>query len=259
MVPASTQIPASVKIPGGTTPGPRTPAVRRAAVVTGLAVAGLCGTALPAQAADAYRYWGYSHLAEGKWSVATTGPAQYTPKDGAVEGWRYALVAGTQPRLPRDVVTFEDVCGSTAAEAGKKRVGVVVDPGRTVDAAQASTQVPQPSAECVVVDPQATGQQVLAAAGAVREQKGLVCAIETYPATGCGDSVAAAKVSAEAKAADQPVEIEAASQESGESASTTGSDTDSGSSNTGQVIAGVGVVAALAALGALLLRQRRRN
>ncbi|MEI2732357.1 MAG: SCO2322 family protein [Dermatophilaceae bacterium] len=152
-------------------------------------VAALVGPALNARA-DNYRYWGYWQLASGAWSFAQKGPAQTVPADASVEGWRFAVDDGSGGRTPRVTPTFEQLCASTASASGKKRVGVVVDPGRTVDA-ETGASVPIPSGTCVVVATEATGSDVLAAAAATRVDKGLVCGIAGYPATGCGGQVAA--------------------------------------------------------------------
>jgi hypothetical protein len=68
------------------------PAVRRTvgsllALVASLLL--VTGTAGSASAEDGYRYWNYSHLTGGAWEFAQTGPGDFTPKDGDVEGWRY--------------------------------------------------------------------------------------------------------------------------------------------------------------------------
>lgn len=221
------------------------------AVAGALSTAALVGTVGPAQAAGDYRFWGYSHQRSGHWVSATTGPDGFTPADGAVEGWRFAL-AGTTPRLPRGAPSFDEICKNTAAVSGKKRVGLVIDPGRPADAPKGAT-APAPTAECVVVDSSAKGAQVLTAAGDVRRSKGLVCAVDGYPATGCGEAVPASRVSAAAKAPDTPVTIPVV----GASPATAPAQEDQGGSSTGKVWAGVGVVAVLAALAALALRKRR--
>ena len=51
----------------------------------------VAGTARTADAADGYKYWNYFHVTNGKYVFAKTGPADYTPKDGSVEAYRYGL------------------------------------------------------------------------------------------------------------------------------------------------------------------------
>jgi len=162
-------------------------------------------TVAPAQAA-AYRFWGFYQLENGSWVFAQKGPDQTTPAEGSVEGWRFAVADESSTRFPRATLTFEQVCGSTPAEAGKKRVAVVVDFGRAADSEEATTP-PEPKAVCAVVPTAGTSTDVLRAAGELRVEKGLICSVAGYPATGCGGEVK--QVSAEAKAADTPVTIAA--------------------------------------------------
>ncbi len=148
----------------------------------------LLAPAGPAHAA-AYRYWGYYQLKDGAWAFANKGPSQITPKDGSVEGWRFAISgAGKEVRDPRAVLTFDEICGDTEPADGKKRVGVVLDFGRAVDA-EGGVTPPEPVAECAVVPEAAHSDEVLAAVADVRAEKDLVCAIDGYPERGCGDEV----------------------------------------------------------------------
>lgn len=168
-------------------------------------VAGLALTAGPASA-EAYRYWGYYHLADGAWEFASTGNDGFTPEDGTVEGYRFAVSGPTDSRLPRVVPTFDDLCGDTPAEDGQKRVGVLVDFGRDADAVDGATP-PEPTAACAVVDPAATGDTVLAEVAGLRIEGGLVCAVDGYPEAGCGDAVADADVTEEMAAVDEPITL----------------------------------------------------
>ncbi|WP_347350064.1 SCO2322 family protein [Intrasporangium sp.] len=175
----------------------------RAVLVMLLAAgAGLLSIA-PAQAA-AYRFWGFYQLTDGAWAFAQKGPDQAVPKEGAVEGWRFAVSDTNGARYPRAVLTFEQLCGQTAAESGKKRVGLVVDYGRPADAEDGATP-PAPAGSCAVVGTDASSLDVLRTVGELRVEKGLVCGVDGYPATGCGGEVGT--VSAAAKAADTPVTI----------------------------------------------------
>jgi hypothetical protein len=185
------------------------PIAARALVM--LAMAALLGVTLPSLLAPAgaahaasYRFWGYYQLTGSTWAFAQKSPADTKPKDGAVEGWRFAVGDEATPRFPRATPTFKDICGTTAVKAGTKRVGVVIDSGREADAEGGATP-PAPLAECAVVDAGASGAEVLATVASVRLDKGLTCAINGYPATGCGGEVA--QVPAAAKAADTPVPI----------------------------------------------------
>lgn len=169
-----------------------------------LALTGAASTATAATPSDAYRYWGYFHATDGEWTFAQTGPDGATPADGAVEGWRFAVAGSADVRTPRALPTFKEVCAGTEAAAGEKRVAVVIDYGRPADAADGA-EPPAPRAECAVVDEAATGADVLAAVAETRVEGGLVCALDGYPATGCGEAVS--EVSPEAAAPDEPVEL----------------------------------------------------
>lgn len=159
----------------------------------------------PADAAS-YRFWGYYQLTGDTWAFAQKGSDQTVPKDGSVDGWRFAVSDPSASRFPRAVLTFDQICGATPAEDGKKRVGVVVDFGRAADSPGGATP-PEPEAVCAVLPPDATSTEALKAAGELRVEKGLVCAVAGYPATGCGGEVG--KVSPEAQAPDEAVTIAA--------------------------------------------------
>ena len=148
-----------------------------------VAFATLVSTAPQASAAN-YLYWSYWQQTAGKWAFSSVGADKATPSDGAVEGWRWAIDDGSGSRPPRVLPTFEQLCASTSAEAGKKRVGLVVDFGREVDG-DGKVTPPSLVATCALVPTAATGADLLAKAGGVRTDKGMICAIGGYPATGC--------------------------------------------------------------------------
>ncbi|GMA19919.1 SCO2322 family protein [Arsenicicoccus piscis] len=164
-------------------------------------------TVLPApsaQAAGGYRYWGYWQLAGAKWGFSSNGPSMTHPGDGSVEGWRFAVAAENSMRVPRATVTFAQACSTTPAVDGKKRVAVVIDFGRSADAADEGTTPPKPYYTCVSAPMLATGQEVLAAAADVRfSNSGMVCGVGGYPTAGCSEQVAT--ISTAAAAADTPV------------------------------------------------------
>jgi hypothetical protein len=178
----------------------------RAAIILILVTLASGVVAAPAQAA-AYRYWGYFHLVKGAWAFASTGPAQAVPAGGSVEGWRFAVADQSSIRTPRATPTFDTLFAGTAVKAGTKRVGLVIDFNRPADSADGTTP-PAARSACVAVPVRATGSDVLVAAGAtLRLGKGLTCAIDGWPVTGCGDSVAS--VSAAAARADTKITIAA--------------------------------------------------
>jgi hypothetical protein len=223
-------------------------ASRHAAIALIAAIA--LALVLPAAAANAaaFRYWGYYQLSGSTWQFAPKGPDQTTPADGSVEGWRFAVGTEGSSRTPRVSVTFEEICGDTDAESGKKRVAVVIDYGREADTADGSTP-PEPVAHCASTDVAATGAEVLANVAEVRSDNGLVCAIDQFPASGCGEEVQ--NVSEAAQAPDTPVELAAADS----SADDQGSTEDDGSNVATYV--GIAVVLLVAA-GLLVLALRRR-
>jgi len=222
--------------------------IMRAAVIAILLTLAGGAFAAPAQAA-AYRYWGYFHQTKGAWTFAQTGPAQVVPTDGTMDGWRFAVADESSIRTPRATPSFAALCSGTAIKAGSKRVGLVIDFGRPADSADGATP-PAPRATCVSVPEKATGADVLVAGGAtLRLSKALDCAIDGWPATGCGDSVA--HVSAAAASPDTKITIAAprapATQPSGKTS--TGSN--------GLVLGGAGALALVGALGFAAWRRGR--
>lgn len=162
-----------------------------------VAVAGLLPAAASASATT-YRYWSYWHLTGGSWTFASTGPGGYRPADGSVEGWRFAVSGSGASAAPRVRPSFAQVCGSTPAADGTKRVAVVIDDGVQADA-HPGDRVPDgsPRGVCAQVPETASGARVLSAVAAVRtDDGGLVCALDGYPSAGCGEVVAASSPAA---------------------------------------------------------------
>ncbi|QNN53205.1 SCO2322 family protein [Nocardioides mesophilus] len=225
------------------------------------AAAALSAGSTAANAQEGYRYWNYAHIGPDGWTLAGTGPADYLPKDGAVEGWRFGTstaARGIYPRADLHAVNFDTVCGGEKAATGEKRVAVLIDFGTEADAPK-DVAVPDPRAECVVVPGDADGLEVLQEVVQVRSEGGLMCGLDGYPATGCGDPVA--------KAAPPATEPTVAFALPGGSPSPSAGDTgDTGTASESQqsdgglgwpVVVGVLVVLAAAALAVPLLRRRR--
>lgn len=209
-----------------------------------LLLAGFLFGAAPAHAEDGFRYWNYSHLKGDAFVFAQTGPGDYTPKDGDVEGWRYGtstVSQGIEPRADLSEVSFETVCGDAEAAEGEKRVAVLVDYGTPADAADGA-QVPEPVAECAVVPEDATGQQTLEAVAEVRADGAMICALDGYPAKGCGEPVSDATVATAA----EPVEFQL-----------TGSEAAGDGDNDWMLVAVIGVIIALAIAAYPLYRRNR--
>ncbi|TDD60768.1 hypothetical protein E1263_09980 [Kribbella antibiotica] len=169
-------------------------------LVAGLLLAGTAAT--QAHAEDGFRFWGYYQWTSPSWAFAQKGPDGVVPADGSVEGWRYA-VGGAKPRVPRAKGDFEAICRDVPAEAGKKRVAVVVDPG-TADDEPTGDRAGEATGTCVVTDPKSNGAQVLSAVGPTRLEKGLTCGIKGYPVKGCGEPVKSIQV----PATDTPVTLQ---------------------------------------------------
>ncbi|MFD6231504.1 SCO2322 family protein [Streptomyces sp. NPDC060232] len=151
--------------------------------------------AAPALAAG-YRYWSFwDGAADGQWSYATQGPSLARPADGSVQGFRFAVSkdAAAEAAKPRAAADFEAVCGATAAVEGRKRVALVIDFGVQADAPSGEV-APQeaPRTACAQVAPEATTAEALAAvAKPLRyNSAALLCAIAGFPQHGCGEQIA---------------------------------------------------------------------
>jgi hypothetical protein len=178
---------------------------RRAAALLATLLAAVLATvalAAPAQAA-AYRYWSYWQGATGTWVAAPTGPGDYTLVDSDVQGWRFAITTDTPNQPPDNSPVFADLCpdlDAAGATAGQVRVAVVIDAGFTADAPSGQTP-PGDVVACVTVPEGSTGNQALAAAGAITDDNGLICSINGYPEGECGTEVPDADAAAAANAA----------------------------------------------------------
>ncbi|MFI5708497.1 SCO2322 family protein [Kribbella sp. NPDC051620] len=222
------------------------------ALLGGLLLAG--GVGVTAQAEDGYRFWGYYQYTAGQWAFAQKGSEAVVPADGAVEGWRFA-VGGSKPRVPRAAGDFNAICGATPAETGKKRIALVIDSGTPADSASGATPPPA-SGTCVVTDLKATGAKILAAVKPVRIEKGLTCAIDGYPATGCGDQVKNISV----PATDEPVKLEIGpAVGAAPSATPSGTPADNQPAKGHKVGWAGGVLILLIAVGGYLTSRRRRK
>ncbi|MER5733929.1 SCO2322 family protein [Streptomyces sp. NPDC002138] len=202
----------------------------------------------PALAAG-YRYWSFWDGTGGSWTYATQGASLIRPKDGSVQGFRFAVSqdAADQSAKPRAAADFGAICSATPAVEGRKRVALVVDFGVPADAPSGETP-PQdaPRTACAVVAPDATAADALAeVAKPLRyNSAALLCAISGYPKQGCGDQVGAAEPKPSASASASASAAAAAAPE-GEGGPSVG------------LLAGVAAVIALA--GAAVWQSRRRR
>jgi hypothetical protein len=152
-------------------------------------VASLVGAwGAPQADATSYRFWSY-WTGGADWTFSSQGAAR-RPADGSVDGWRFAVSPASSSTIPpRHAPSFDSLCGKTPAQDGKKRVGLVVDPGLDGDAPGGETPPPM-IATCVVVPADANGYDVLMTVATLRSDQGLICGINGYPATECGAPVA---------------------------------------------------------------------
>ena len=231
---------------------------RIAALLITLISATLAAVALAAPAhAAAYRYWSYWQGDSGTWVAAQTGPGDHTVLDEDVQGWRFAITTDMPAQAPDNDPVFAALCPDLAAAgatAGELRVAVVIDAGFTADAPEGETP-PGDVVSCVTVPEGSTGNQALAAAGAVNEDGGLVCSINGYPADECGNEVsdADAATAATAAEAEEPNPATVAAATTTDEATTT---TESSSSWVGFLLGAVVIGALIAA--AFIIPKRRR-
>ncbi|MEW2388433.1 SCO2322 family protein [Streptomyces venezuelae] len=146
--------------------------------------------AAPAQAAG-YRYWSFWERDGQEWTYASQGPGTARPEDGDVQGFRFSVSDDSKDSAkPRGPADFDAICRDTPAQDGRKRVGLVVDFGTAGDAPGGETP-PKRRTACAQVGEDATSAEALASvAKPLRyDSKALLCAIDGYPKTGCGEQV----------------------------------------------------------------------
>lgn len=143
-------------------------------------------------------YWSYwTAGSTGEWVYQSNGAGALTPADGTSQGWRYGIGASpAYTEKPRVAPDFAQVCGSTPVAAGEKRIAIVIDSGTPAEA-PAGSSPPGVSAKCVSVPTPANGLQALSAASSLRQAPdAMVCGINGYPATGCGEQVTLMNITA---------------------------------------------------------------
>ncbi|WP_320782844.1 SCO2322 family protein [Streptomyces sp. CRN 30] len=220
--------------------------IRRAALLLSAALLLVTGAG-QAQAAG-YRYWSFWERAGDGWTYATEGPSTARPDDGDVQGFRFAVSEDSgdaaEPRGDAADAAFAAICAKTPARDGDKRVALVLDFGTAADAPSGETP-PRPRTVCARVADDATTADALAAvAGPLRyDTNALLCAIDGYPRTGCGEAVADGGRD-DARTSRQPADDK-------------GGDGGDGGPSVG-LVAGIAVVAGLGA-AAVWQGRRRRN
>lgn len=177
---------------------------RRMAIALTTALAAVLVAPLTAHAVG-YQFWGYYQIVDGEWAFAVEGVATTVPDDGTVQGLRFAVSAGEDVRPPRDVLEFDEVCADVPAEDDHKRVALVIDPGRDIDAPEGEIP-PAPGAQCVVAEPDATTLEVIGlAVSDVRTESDMLCGLAGFPESVCSEEVA--EPTPEQLAADEAIEI----------------------------------------------------
>ncbi len=153
---------------------------------------------------------------------------------------------------------FADLCPDLATAgttAGQVRVAVVIDSGYAADAPTGQTP-PADVVSCVTLPEGSTGNQALAAAGAVADDNGLVCSVNGYPEGECGSEVSDADAAAAATAAqgEQPNPAVVTAGTTTDATSTS----DSGSNSWAGFAVGALVLALLVGAAYWIPKQRRR-
>jgi len=160
---------------------------RVAAAVAAVILSMLATPAAPANATTYYDYWAYWHKQPGasSWQYSSVGSSGYYLKQGTqVEGWRFALgTASPSDPKPRPTnVSYDQYCAGKDTDK-TYRVLLVVDYG-TQSGAPAG-----PVYSCYGFDDSVTGYRVLTQQHSERDSGGLICAIDGYPHSGCGETV----------------------------------------------------------------------
>ncbi|MFE9329596.1 SCO2322 family protein [Streptomyces sp. NPDC006925] len=212
----------------------------------------------PAAESSGYRYWSFwQRQGGGSWSYATEGPATQRPEDGDVLGFRFALSEDSgQADKPRGAVHFAAACDGTKAGKDSKRVAVRIDFGTRADAPDGESEDP-PGARtgCARIPENGTAADALAkVASPLRyNSDALLCAIDGYPATGCGEQAKGSGGSGRSEDGDSDSTADA----EGRSAD---GEADGGRGDSASTAAGVAAgAAAVAILGAAALWQARRR
>ena len=217
----------------------------------------LLATATPASADEGFRYWNYFHADGDAFAFAQTGPADATPKDGAVEGWRYGTSTesqGIEPRADLSALTFDTVCEGTEAGDGEKRVAILVVFGTEADAADGS--VPEPTAYGAVAPEEANGMQVLESVVDVRAEQGGICALDGYPASGCFETVKDATVETN----EAPVEFALPAAAADDASPVAGESDEAAAEDDGGISWPlIAVIALVVVIGAVAIPLSRRN
>ncbi len=164
--------------------------MKKATLIATLFATLLSQTLIPSAnaASKGWRYWGYYQAAPKAtaWKAAMTGPT-VDIADGSVEGWIFTFSSDDIPSTPPSVKpNFASICGKTKAQAGLKRIGLVIDFGGKAYAPKGE-KVQKTIVRCVLTSKDSQGIDVLAQEINVRQaDSGLICGFNNYPAKECG-------------------------------------------------------------------------
>lgn len=164
--------------------------MKKATLIATLFATLLSQTLIPSAnaASKGWRYWGYYQAAPKAtaWKAAMTGPT-VDIADGSVEGWIFTFSSDDIPSTPPSVKPkFTSICGKTKAQAGLKRIGLVIDFGGKAYAPKGE-KVQKTIVRCVLTSKDSQGIDVLAQEINVRQaDSGLICGFNNYPAKECG-------------------------------------------------------------------------
>src|SRR3954454_19265131 len=175
---------------------------RVAAAVAAVTLSMLALPSTPANATTYYEYWSYWHKAPGasSWQYSSVGPSGYYLKQGTqVEGWRFALgtASPSDPKPRPTSVSYDQYCANKNTDKSY-RVLLVVDYGTK------SSAPGGPVYSCYGVHAAVTGQRVRPQQHSERDSGGLICAIDGYPRTGCGETATSPAPKQSAKPASKP-------------------------------------------------------
>lgn len=147
-------------------------------------------TSPAATAETSYRYWSYWLQTDGVWISASAGAAATPVVDGTVQGWRFVAAGAALDETAEPSVnpSFAEICASTEGSADTVRMGLVIDFGTPADAGS-NTTPPEVETHCVEITETASSMQALVEVVELREEAGFVCALNSYPEVGCGESI----------------------------------------------------------------------
>lgn len=162
----------------------------RIRIALAIALSALFFAGSPA-AADDYRYWSFYVGQDNAWTFAPTGPADNALADRDVNGWQFGIFGAEGGAMPGQAPSFADLCPSleSAGESqGQLRIAVVIDAGTAAEAPTGETPI-EDRVECLLLPEGANSFQALAKAADVRQENGMVCGLDGYPATECAPIV----------------------------------------------------------------------